>query len=729
MNMKQKRISNKKAQTALFIIIAIAIIVLIAILFFFMRGRTKETIESEQDKLALVDPQVRPVYLYMDDYLQDVVEDGLEILRLQGGYIYLPLGAELAEVETFGKHVRNEDNKIELIESSGKTMIPLWVGEGDSINVPSKGFMGNQLGLYIEDKLAELSFAAFEDQGMEIDSGQIRADVFLDRNARIEVTYPIEIDFKDQSFTFEEFSQSVAINFNELYDVISALVMYEISGAYLEKHANSLISLYSYAGEDSSEGLLPPTHFIDTNTDGSFVTWVPEDVKDLLSEIFVENFPSLKIAQTNFERIKVDDAFEQGVFDSFIYDLFPEMDNIHVDFYYNPNNRLEFGTIPSNLIPDRTAQTKIPFLPNFVTFKYDFKYTVSTPIAVRVKDDNSASFSAEGYEFYFPMKLDICNNKERACGRIIEFDFDLSDINQATGLNFYDCQDVDYQKTITARDIETNNLLKDVDVTHYCEGHANNCWLGRTNIDGEAVINIPKCDNASTLELNKNQYQTVIEEVKDSYVLEEIKDYNLEVMFVRSDEFAAGYYLSNGFTQNSCGKSPEALLEASLFAPAENDQVMITISNIAGTNNIFALYPEDEKISFAGGSYKINTMVQSEVEIQPSYFSGEYISFNTEDNEAPYEGKWLLGASDNEFIIDPSELQGKDTVTIYAFVEHLSTEELTVENIQAFLVGVDGITGEVHADSDCDGVEEIVTVNIPKANYNNFIKPKFIKKI
>jgi hypothetical protein len=724
----RKRGMEKKAQVTIFIIIAIVVVILIGLLFFFMRGSTTSNINSEQSKLELVNPQVRPVYLYIDDYAKDVIEEGLEILRLQGGYIYFPIGTKLAEIQTSGKHVRNENNNPQLIDGSGRTMAPLWTDK-DNMAVPSLRFMADQLELYVQDKLKDLSFTEFESQGMEISQEDLDVAVFLSDEVQVLFYLPTEINFKEQIFTFEEFEQTVLINFNELYDTISALVIYELSYNYLENHAKSLISLYSYAGGEKRERSLPPFHFTDTNTDGKFVTWNPTEVKQDLNSIFADNYKFLKMDKTNFKRIETSDKMAQGVYDSFIYDYFPENQDIHIDFSYNPNNNMEFRTYPANLIPERNSQTKIPFLPSFTTFKYDFEYTVAAPIIVKVKNDNSGMFSPEGYEFYFPLDVYICNNLERDCAEIIEYDLDMDMIGKELNTKFYDCDDMESETTFITTDLDSGEDLGGVDITHYCEGFTNNCWLGQTGINSRGLyVRLPKCEN-STIELTKNGYQTLLEEVKTNYALERTKDYNLEVMLVRANDFAAAYYLTNGFTTDSCEKTKEAYLESSLFMPNEKDQVMLTISNTNGANSAFALYPTDEQIAFAGGQYKVNTIVQSEVEIQPSYFAGEYVSFNTEDNEAPYEGDWVMGASENEFNINPLELQGRDTIMFYVFVEHLSTEELTVENMQSVLVSPTGITGEIQADSDCDGVDETITVNIPKSNYNSFIKPRFTKKI
>jgi hypothetical protein len=400
------------------------------------------------------------------------------------------------------------------------------------------------------------------------------------------------------------------------------------------------------------------------------------------------------------------------------------MNNIHIGFSYNSNHKLELETNPSSLVPERTSQSKIPFLPGFCTFKYKFKYTIAAPIVTKIKDDNSPGFSKEGYEFYFPMKLYICNDNERTCEEQLAYELDLELIEELTGEKLYNCQAVETQRTITVSD-SSGNLLGESDITHYCNGYANNCWLGRTNSKGKATINIPKCDN-STLEVVKEGYQTALGEIQSSYTLGQLKDFEVDAKIINAKEFAAAHYITNGFTQSSCGKSPETLLEQSIYDPLEKDELLFSIT---GANDIFVSYPTTETIKIAGGNYKVNSIVNSEVKIQPSYYAGEYVSFNTEDNTKAYEGDWLLGAAEHEFVISSSDLTNKDKVTFYALVEQLSTAELEVEDFAKPVITSDGLVGETQADTDCDGLDEIITIDIPKSEYINFIKPKFTKKI
>ncbi|MDD5192714.1 MAG: hypothetical protein PHH54_02955 [Candidatus Nanoarchaeia archaeon] len=712
---------NNRGQVTIFVIIAIVIVVVIVLLLFLINRNANTNIQSDNSKLSLVPAQVRPVYIYIDNDLKKIAENGLEILRLQGGYIYLPDDAEIIEIETAGKHVKNEDGTIELIEGSGKTKNPIWVNK-DSIAVPSIDFMQDQLSQYIENELSKEDFSQFEAQGMVISTEPINAEVSLSDAVNINVIRPVNINYKDQSYTFEEFSQRASINFTQIYDVASTLVVYELASNYLEAHAKSLMSLYSYAGGEKEAADLPPHSFTETNTNCKFVAWSKSDVESNLKTIFSVYYPFLKMDKTNFERVKASDPVSQGVYDSFIYNYFPEMKNIHINFSYDPQQTFEFTTTPSNLVPDRISQTKIPFLPSFCVFKYKFAYTISAPIIIKIKDDNSGGFSKEGYEFYFPIKLYICNDKERACGDELLLNVDLTEISGLTGDKFYNCQDVDNQKIISVSD-SLGNPLEGADVTHYCDGYANNCWLGITNSQGKATINLPNCDNSSSIEVVKENYQTVKEEIRDSYILENLKEFEVDAKIIDAKKFAAAYSLTNGFKDSSCGKSAQTLLSESISTPNTKDSIMISLS---GPSSVFVSYPTPEKIKLAGGNYKMNSIVNGYVKIQPYSYLGEMISFNTTDNTKPYEGEWLLGSSEDNLIITSSDLSGKDKVTFYALVEHLSTEELSVEDFMETLITPEGLVGKVSADTDCNGVVENIDVNISKSEYNNFIKPKFV---
>ena len=198
--------NSKKGQVTIFIIIAIVIAAGV-IAYFMLRDSqdSSEAASSNQENIGKISSQVSGVYLNIDGYLADTIENGLEILRLQGGYIYIPRGTKTVSVETANKHVITENGIPKLIERSGRTDVPLWVGK-DFLAVPSKRFMEEQLEIYVKDRLLELGFDDFRDQGIELDIGEILVSASFEDNTLVEINYPIESTLNGNSYEFEDYS-------------------------------------------------------------------------------------------------------------------------------------------------------------------------------------------------------------------------------------------------------------------------------------------------------------------------------------------------------------------------------------------------------------------------------------------------------------------------------------------------------------------------------------------
>lgn len=713
---------SKRSQVTIFVIAAILIIGALAIFFLFRQEKAEESLEVEGTSLSTIPGQIRPVYSFAQDCLIEKAKKGLEILRLQGGYIFLPLDMELVDVTTIGKHVSYSNGEIELVENTGITKVPVWL-DNRKMRVPSLEFMEEELEKYLEGEVEKCTgnFDDFRQGGMEITPGLIDVDVKMKNIVNVKMDWAIKVDYREESYGYEDFpSHTELIDMEGIYDVLSSLVIYELGYEYLEHHAKNLISLYSYAGGGKQAGDLPPFAFSEVSLDCDFASWSRQEVENNMKNIFRENYKYLKMENTNFERVITGERVSQGVYDGFIHDYFPEkLDNIHIDFSYQDSD-LNLNIKPSSLMPDKSSVTQIPFLPVFCVFDYGFDYTFSTPIVVKIKDDNSRGIDGKEYEFYFPMKVYVCNNKRRSCGESREYQLDLNALEELTGEKFYRCEDIGETRTINVKD-EKGEALEDVQLTHYCEGFSNSCWLGSTDEAGKAVIEIPKCEK-SELDLIKKGYGGAREEVKSDYVLDKVKDYEVEVKLIDVKKFAPAYELTKGFTKSACGRTASQWFDDSWSKPNANDEITIYLE---GAGSFVYSYPIDTSISLSAGTYTMNAMVNSEVRIKPSNYEGNEVSFNQNNPSEDYVGKWLIGASSHDLSISKESIDGKNKVLIYVLTEHLSTENLEVKSFENPLITETGLNGEIKIDENCDGVKETKVINILKSDYQGKIEPKF----
>ncbi|MFH1711400.1 MAG: hypothetical protein ABH840_03750 [Nanoarchaeota archaeon] len=697
--------NSKKAQVTVFIIIGIVLVAGL-ILYFLLASKPEIVItETPSDSVAA---QVKPIYSFVSDCLEQNTLKGLELLRLQGGYVYLPSDVELIEAET----------------DSGKQKIPLWLSD-KSMAIPSPEFIESQLTTYLESEVQKCAdFSSFRDRSFDISTQKPTVNVSLRDFISIDMRYPLSINYKDENYKLEEFSKKININFTQIYDVASGLLIYELGYNYLESHAKSLLSLYSYAGGSKERLDLPPMSFTDTNTDCGFVSWSKGEVDSSIKKIFQANYPHLKIAKTNFVKVKAKTQISQGVYDSFIHDYFPEMRNIYVDFSYSPSYDTYVYVWPPSLMPERLSQNKIPFLPSFCSFSYEFEYTVSAPILVKVKDVKSPNIrdgklAEQGFIFYFPMRMYICADESRGCTNTApDYTANIEAIENLTGIKFYDCDSVDRVSSVSVKD-DRGFALDSVDITHHCEGYANDCWLGRTE-KGQATISLPKCSSPS-LELVKQGYGSVKDIVRSEYSLDKIRNISVDIKLVKADKFAAAYSITSGFTQTACGKSPGTWLSSSIYDVNSQDNIMLSFGGLSGQ---MLNYPSNKNIEIAAGNYELQSIVTSDVTIRPSQYQGQTVSFDTKDKTKSYVGNWLMGASNYPVVISRSELSGKSKITFYVLTEHLSTEELYVSSFDNSIIQDSLLKGIVQVDDDCDGITSDKDISISASDYANILKPK-----
>lgn len=724
----------KKAQLTVFIILGIALLLMVALVIFMRMRSTTSPLQLEIAKQEELTGPAKEVKDYVQQCIQEYSLQGIEIIGLQGGYIYLPEGLEKIDVES-NKRVLHNGETIKIIDGSGKNDIPYWLTE-DTVAVPSKRFMEKQLERYIVSNVPKCAdFSVFKARGFSVSTGTISANVSFGQQAVIDVKWETSVDYNGKNYRFQDYNSAVPVNLMLIQKVAMDLSTFEIANTYLESHAKSLISLYSYTGGKKAGNDLPPMTFSDTNTDCSFVSWTKQETETKLKQIFAKYFPYLKIAKTHFERITSSDPISQGVYDSFIKDYFPETPSIGIDFSYSPGWQMDLAIKPSSgdyITPERTSQSSIPFLPNFCVFTYRFKYSIKSPVLVKISDSKSArinanTFEAEkGFDFYFPMKLYLCGNQNRQCtGRN---PYDNANLTALFGYNvtshIYDCSDLGAEISLTTTN--DSGFLPSVDVTQICADKINECYLGTTDANGYLKVKMPKCDRPQ-LRVARNGYAGLVDDIKESYSLEKLRTYNVSVELIHAGKFLSNYYLTNGFTKSSCGKMPDQLLQETKYPLREKDDIVISVNG--NSQNPVIIYPTMKSVVLGSGKYTIYTVVKGEVVIRPSEYKAagktEIVDFdNNPLTHEDYHGIWVLGSNNFNYTFRKEELNAKK-VKFYALTEHLSDENLEVKRFDNPVIGEGQLSGKISVDENCDGKLEERAVTVDQKDYVNFIKPEF----
>jgi hypothetical protein len=334
------------------------------------------------------------------------------------------------------------------------------------------------------------------------------------------------------------------------------------------------------------------------------------------------------------------------------------------------------------------------------------------------------------------MKASICGNQNRQCVAAPAYRQNMSP-NTIFGENvearMYNCSDVDKTVNISVK-LPDSSPASDVDITHTCSGFINECYLGRTRSDGLWKAKIPKCAT-SVLILQKQGYATIKDSIKESYELEEIKNYSLSVNLIKASLFLKNYYLSNGFTSvhPNCivvyGATQDLLRQTKSPLRKQGDKVTITLGGDYLEIPII-IYPSQSSIRLNSGKFNVSTSYTGAVTIQPSNY--EYdddhltVSLNP-SRSGNYNGIWFLGKNEFVWNINKSSLIGiGNNVRFYSLVEHYSDDSLEVKSLQNNVIQNDGkLSGRVVADKDCDGRNEAVDLTLQPQDYIKFITPEF----
>jgi len=706
---------DKKGQITWFIIIGIVILAGVTTVIYIRQTTEKAALEPElaETKETRYEGE-QEIRSFVDSCLQPIVLQGLEIQRLQAGYIEIPTGRDKLTIKE-----KEENEQIKLLDNSKNVYIdsegqgndaPFWITKY-GIAIPSKEFMETELEYYVTKELDECvgDFKQFTEMGFKIEKGPITTDVSFAKSVWVSAELPLKITIRDLTYEINDFNIEIPINMELIYNMASDLSLYQDLYAYLEGFTLDLIEKYSWRGGSKEQPhYLPPKRFTTAGFDCSQETWTMDEVKNKLMDNYNQNFQYLKINKTNFERIITDKTgltesesrISQGTVDGYIQDFFTEQyPSIHVDYVYDKDWFFNLDVLPksgNSLKPDRTMSVGIPMLPRLCTFKYRFNYFYDFPVLIKVTDDKSAKINPvsntiekeAGYEFHVPLWVFVCGNQKRECtGRATTYETNTTEEETA----FCD----DSQKL--SGDIKINVKdgiipLEGVGIYYLGANSMQNCFIGRTNEEGTFTGKFPFCEGCS-VELYKQGYPSkkqrfdVLDYKNKEVTFNMMPFVNLTVnaklihipTFVRSwnetnkfrdiekmiklaEEY--GYNTRNlnpNLSELKKNKAFMAVLKGEVdLNPAYEDKMMLTGT---GLEPLFYIYPDPENAKLAIGpvTYNINLIATGNIDIRN--ITDDTIIGDVYPLSPEMSYKWNVG-----------NLTNKNSVTFYSLVEHTSTE-------------------------------------------------------
>ncbi len=372
------KVSGRKAQVTIFIILGILLLLALVLVIFFK----KEVIVFKPEEIIPTDKG--KIESDLIGCIEKVGGDGLFLIGLQGGYIQVP------------EDIMKDGNA--RLQVSPMHAIPYWANGPDTF-IPSLEEIKFRIDKYIEENLRSclLQSGSFQESYDLIEKSAIISNTeIVESKVIFNVHWDIEIRNKAGDVITEvidHVAESPA-KLKKVYTLAKRIVEKEMGDLKLEDITQDLISLEHHdvpvAGMEIS---------------CAKKSWNVQKVKESLLELVRVNIKELKIKDTNFVQFPEELPYYQN---HYIWDLGEEVNypQINVNFNFDQSYPYVFGVTPTSGSRMFTTQLGGTDILSFLCiqnwkFTYDFIY----PIKVRVRDETS------GYDFNIALMVHLIKNQ------------------------------------------------------------------------------------------------------------------------------------------------------------------------------------------------------------------------------------------------------------------------------------------------------------------------------
>ena len=461
---------NKRGQMTLFIIAGIVILFVAFYIGYLQNESLRLRVEKELFKTEVIPEQTKSVVSYINSCIGDILDDGLDLIVYQSGYVEIP------------EDIRSNPRRY--LQADPVSKVPYWI-YGNNKDIPTISEMKNQLENYIDRRFSnECDFTDFPDY---IFTGRdIESEVLISENSvDVKIDSNMDVNIKGNSYSLEEYvSIERESNLRFLYDAAVDVTNREIENSPIEFVTMNLISTFA------SDKNIPPVAGFDFSCNPK--TWVLDDVATNVQNYLGDRLRYIQIENTQIDELE---AYYKNLL---ITNVFPNKKDVYIDFEYLPGWPFLIELYPNEgrLLKPNTIKFGIPFLPLLCLSTYDFRYSLVFPLMVVLEKD--------GELFRFPIEVFITDNygARQIKGSIEDFDFE-----EGKEITFCDeRQRLSEPVKIVTSDSLTRGVLEDVEVNYQCGVF--NCLMGSTKLNNfEAAIEekFPLCYNGK-IRLNKENY-------------------------------------------------------------------------------------------------------------------------------------------------------------------------------------------------------------------------------
>ena len=557
--MKSKKREDKKAQVTIFVIVGLIAVSLLLLSYYY-----REVIFGELSEIGLFEStalpnEVKGVSNIITSCIEEVSRAGLEIMGQQGGYIILPNDPIITPANPLS-------NKLEIFPGSNIN-VAYWFyqkanGVIDSL-MPPRQRMEQELKNYIDANLENC--VDFSNLNFNIISGNVESQVnILDERVRVNVEYPLEIDFEGKNFRLRDFNVNLDVPIGELYEAAMEIINKENENLFLEEKTLDFINVYDE---------IP---YNDVDFECSPRRWSKEEVITNLKSILDVNINSFRVEGTK-DSENIDNEYQ-------VLRILDKAREININFEYSENWPLLIDITPEGEILQGESFNRGSigrFLtPFFCLNQYNFVYDIKYPVLVTLEKDD--------YTFQFATQVIIDNNQPRENAVEIDQNYDTNPII---------CENPLTRIKVFALGINPDGNLNELNgakVSYKCSTTL--CNIGETtNIEGDIFLDdkFPQCANG----------QLIVE--KEGY-------HNGETLLSTTEESIISVLMEPIYELNYEIKINE---NGAIRSLSKNEQVTLTFRN-EQSNYITTISSTDiNTIKLIDGNYNVNGFILLDSEV------------------------------------------------------------------------------------------------------------------
>jgi len=488
----------KKGQLTIYIILGL--ILLISILFI-MTIRYRQTIEdgleTTKQEIDNTPEQFKPIKVFVEECLQNILTEGIEKLGRQGGYIDVSTlniqpsqPTESDGIDFFADNnlkipywwYLSSENDIETYQLTSNRPALYRSGGQDSIE--------SQLDKYVESELKTClqNFKDFKQFTItEEELPTVRISI-RQKDVLAQLYYPLIVKNEVLVSEINRFDTIVEIGLPEIYQVASNIVNVEMNNSIFELYTMNLIA--AFAGLNKNQ--LPPTDASEFDP-SSFLIWSQTKVKSNIEEMLMAYVPLLQVyGSLNF---KFHD-FEGDELREALYAMrvIPSYGTSNISFlpynveftyinlwpaYLNIEGRGVDGDI---IGPERAT---VSFFPWLAINRFQNYYDISYPMVVEIFDP--LAFNGRGFTFLYGIEVNVRDNYPLNISTDEPLTIEMDNIQT------YLCKE-NMKRSGSYKFSVYNKLdgepVSDIPIYYTC---GDSCMLGLTNSLGELETTLPQC--------------------------------------------------------------------------------------------------------------------------------------------------------------------------------------------------------------------------------------------